>query len=234
MKQNLCCKEARFLRTGRLQKHTGRISVTVVLLLICLTGAVQARNDEGIRRWFIDVGVSGYFSGNDNDFLGGAVHGGYYVSRHSRVSLDVGVYGRNKQIGTFTYYNTGTGEKFYDGKITRAYTVAPFMFSWTYEFDLSEKSHLRVGPTIGGILLSAEDSYKPSDVRGTPGPNSEETEFFAYGARIEFTQDILKRCTINLGYCFFGNSKTTFEIIQLEETAHQIYLTFGWRLGKPR
>ena len=66
----------------------------------------------------------------------------------------------------------------------------------------------------------------------TPGSMEDNAEVFSYGGTLGFAWDVGKRATINLGYRFIGNEKATIDNSELKTTAHQIYITYGWRFLK--
>ncbi len=181
----------------------------------------------------LDAGMSLLFLSTSSEleaFGGLVINGGYYTSAHSLWGLELGlVFGGGDEIGSFSYYySNNPGKRYDDGKITRDYRAVPVLASWNYVFSCTEKFHLRLGPSLGLISLTALNSYDPSNIDGLPDKMSQGKALFAFGAGLGASWDILKHSSITVGYKLIVNSGGSFENTDINPIANQLNITWGW------
>ena len=214
-----------------------KLLLATVLAMAAMTLGAQAQSDQGRKgTGFFDVGL-GYYNfspdeGKARDLGGVFLSGGWYVSNKSRLSLDIGVYlSEGDKVGWFHYTSGGTTKT--DGVIKLGHTIVPITVSWNFEFKISKKAYFRVGPSVGGTVISSSFSFDPSNVKNKPKLKGETSTTFSYGGSAGFAWDVARRSNIYVGYRFLGNTegemKTSDGIYKTKSTSHQVMATYGWR-----
>jgi hypothetical protein len=185
---------------------------------------------EKVRKFFVEGGFSTVILGDS--YFGLAISGGYYISPNDRLSFDFSAHFNNEPIGTFSY--TWGDEKFYDGEISRNYSISPILLSWGHEFRLSQNFNLRIGPSIGINRLSAYDSYTTkshdvSRIEDIPDRLRVSKSLFTVGAVLGLEWKLFKPSGIGFNYGFFANKSTTFEIIEINTITQLIKISYWWK-----
>ncbi|MDR3245762.1 MAG: hypothetical protein LBT50_04950 [Prevotellaceae bacterium] len=219
--------------------------VFLIILIAGIATTAKSQNEvkpERVRKWFVEGGISEYAQ-SGGGYFGFMLSGGYYLTPDNRLSLDFAGHFKSEKISEFSYTVTTTvngnvtdRETFYDGEVSRSYTIAPVLLSWGHEFAVSEKFRLRLGPSIGATTLSASDSYSPTSkngvtIEGIPTDlRSESKSVFTAGAGIYGSWRIFKPSGISFGYRLLINKSATLEIISVKTAAHQFTLSYWWKL----
>ncbi len=194
-----------------------------------------ATTNDQLKRWYLEAGLSiGILVPDPIDVMacvGGAIDFGFYINRHNRLSMDIGIGGHKREIGTFEYtktYTDGTKKSFTDGVINRSYTSTSFLLSYHYVFTPSEKFHIRLGSSFGAINLSASYSFTP-EIDNAPDKNEKSEAMAAFGLSFGFTWNFSDRWFLDSGYKLLVNEGLQLDDFEITAPAHQLSLTLGWR-----
>lgn len=184
------------------------------------------------RKWFLEAGVSGYFPGQGLSSAGMTFGAGYFVSPSSFIEYEFGFYFTHTQLETFAYEEYSKGiyvQTHYDGYMNRNYTITPFGLSWNYVFALSDRVHLRIGPSLGILSIAAIDFYYP-DIDNAPSLRYERDSALTIGANLGIMWNISKRVTLNCGYKIVGNTGLYIDYKKMNYVSHQLQATVGFRI----
>jgi hypothetical protein len=185
---------------------------------------------EKVRKLFVEGGLSVFISGDG--YFGAAISVGYCLSPNDRLSLDLSMYFKDEKIGSFSY--TWGGGMFYDGEISRSYTVSPVLLSWKHEFRLSQKLKLHVGPSIGINYLSAYDEYTTeshdvSKIEGIPDERRANKNLFTGGAVLGLEWRLFKPSGLGFNYVILANKPITFERMEISAITQLIKISYWWK-----
>lgn len=184
------------------------------------------------RKWLLEAGVSGYFPGQGLGSSGMTFSVGYFVSPSSFIAYEFGGYFTHTRLETFAYeeYNRGTYvQTHYDGYMNRNYITTPAGLSWNYVFDLSDRVHLCIGPSLGVLSIAAIDFYYP-DIDNVPSLRYERDSALTFGANLGIMWNITKRVTLNCGYKITGNTGLYIDYKKINYVTHQLQATVGFRI----
>jgi hypothetical protein len=209
--------------------------LSLLFLLALVVSTLTSQTEEKVRKLFIEAGISGYLQADDS-FFGGNVGFGYYVAPKHRLSLEIGTFSKNKEIGKFAYIVGTEGSSSYkyydDGIISRDYYMMPLLFSWTYEVDFADKFRFQVGPSLGFTSISASDKYSPTHVNGVKIEGIPENRYnaddavFTFGIGTGIRYRIFKISGISLKYRLFINQELKFENVRINTVSNQLSLTY--------
>jgi len=219
------------------------------LLSAGLVGQTTATTRPDYDKWHIEMGMAvGILS--SEPYSGGAVNSmvpvcfainfGYYFLPNHRLSLEINPGAYKDKIGTFSYTKTidGKSKDYTDGKIHRRYGTRFNLLSYQWVLTPTEKFHIRMGPSLGTIVMNATTVCTPT-VDNAP-PKNKTSEFMGvYGLGLGFIWKLGENAYIDSGYRFMSGKGLELDEFELENfkfdkvkvttPAHLINLTLGFR-----
>ena len=211
------------------------------IALFFIAGTVYSQTTDKVRKWFIEGGVSSYLQ-SEGSCAGFLISGGYYITSHNRLSLDISMHPRSKKIGDYSYTITTTQggtvtdrTTYHDGVISRDYSTLPVLVSWRHERNLSDKFMIRAGASVGLTTLSAQDSYSPTTkngvkIQGIPeNKNEKESVSFTGGLGVGLAWNLFKFSGLALNYNLLFNEGGQVETLQIGTISNQLQLSYWWK-----